>query len=248
MNYITISRLSGIPLYIQLKDSIQNAISTAVLKPGDKLPTEEELCDQFSISRPVIRQAYSELISEGVIRRTKGKGTFVRDKEIQSRFFQSLSPFETDMISNGLTPSVKVLTKEILNDPKHFPLVFKETQHSELLHLRFLYLGNGIPMILVDTYLPHDCFPGLLDLDLSKTPLYPLFESEYNRYIDYAKRTVDAIKVNDEGAALLNITKGAAVHEVKTVAVDHEDRILEYSVALYPGERNAFDIMIYKHP
>lgn len=248
MNYITISRNNGIPLYLQLKDAILSAITTSVLKPGDKLPTEEELCVRFSISRPVIRQAYSELIAEGIISRTKGKGTFVRDKEIQSRFFQSLSPFETDMISNGLTPSVKVLVKEILTEPKKIPLVFDQTIHREILHVRFLYLGNGIPMILVDTYLPHDAFPGLLDLDLSHRPLYPLFESEYNRYIDYAKRCVDAIKVSDEAASLLHIAKGSAVHEVKTIAVDSDDKILEYSLALYPGERNAFDIMIYKHP
>ena len=83
MNYIKISRYLPTPLYAQLKDSILKALQEGTLKPGDKLPTEEELCERFSISRPVIRQAYSELISDGIISRIKGKGSFIREKDVR---------------------------------------------------------------------------------------------------------------------------------------------------------------------
>ncbi|MEG1301833.1 MAG: GntR family transcriptional regulator, partial [Erysipelotrichaceae bacterium] len=81
------------------------AIIQGILKPNDKLPTEEELCKTFSISRPVIRQAYSELINEGIITRYKGKGTFVKEREIKGAFFRELSNFQNEMIRLGLNPS-----------------------------------------------------------------------------------------------------------------------------------------------
>jgi GntR family transcriptional regulator len=246
MNYITISRYQSSPLYAQLKQSILNALSDETLKPGDKLPTEEELCDRFGISRPVVRQAYSELISEGIITRVKGKGSFIREKEIQSHFFQELSTFEDEMKRVGMTPSTKVITREIIKEKKFQDLLHLGPQ-DEILHIRFLYLGNTVPMVIADTYVPVEFFPDLINKDIENRPLYHIFESDYNRYIVMARRTVDAIIVSDQGAGLLNVPKGSAIYEVRTIATDIEDRILEYSCAGYPGERNCFDIMIYKH-
>ena len=124
MHYISINKFSSAPLYSQLKDSIKRAIADGILQPNDKIPTEEELCTAFNISRPVIRQAYSELISEGIIARYKGKGTFVKDKEIRSNFFSDLSNFNSEMIRAGLAPSTKILIKEkILFDKKVYELL-----------------------------------------------------------------------------------------------------------------------------
>jgi len=246
MNYITISRYQPAPLYAQLKQSILKALSDGILKPGDKLPTEEELCDRFAISRPVVRQAYSELISEGIITRVKGKGSFIREKEIQSHFFQELSTFEDEMKRVGMIPSTKVITKEIIKDKKFQDLLHLEA-NDEVLHICFLYFGENIPMVICDTYVPVELFPDLINKDLEKRPLYHIFESDYNRYIVMARRTVDAIIVSDQGAGLLNVPKGSAIYEVKTIATDIDDRILEYSRAGYPGERNSFDIMVYVH-
>ena len=58
VGYITIDRSLPVPLYKQLEDSIMRAIGAGDLKPGDKLPTEEEIAEDLGLSRPVVRQAY----------------------------------------------------------------------------------------------------------------------------------------------------------------------------------------------
>ena len=246
MYYITINHKSSTPLYAQLKASITNAINTGILKSGDKVPTEEELCERFEISRPVIRQAYSELTSEGILNRVKGIGTFIREKEIQSHFFQTISTYEEDIKRVNLIPSVKILQKEIITSTEKFQTLLNIPLGVEIVHIRFLYLGNGIPFCLVDSYVPLALFPNLLDKPLENTPLYHLFESDYNKTIVQAIRTVDAILVSDKEASILKVTKGSAIHEVKTIATDQNETILEYSRACYPGERNAFDVIIYR--
>ncbi len=68
-----------IPLYYQLKQVIKGKIERGEFKPGDRLPTEHELCEMFSISNAPVRQALTELAYEGIIYRRPGLGTFVSD-------------------------------------------------------------------------------------------------------------------------------------------------------------------------
>ncbi|MFA5354990.1 MAG: GntR family transcriptional regulator, partial [Thermodesulfovibrionales bacterium] len=73
----TIDRFNQEKLYIQLTKIIQGEISSGRLKPGQKIPTEEELCRQYEVSKITVRQAINNLASDGLIVKVQGKGTFV---------------------------------------------------------------------------------------------------------------------------------------------------------------------------
>jgi GntR family transcriptional regulator of arabinose operon len=72
-----INKNSRIPLYMQVKDLIINQIKTGEFRSGDIIPAEVELCKMYDISRFPVRQAMLELVDEGYLERTRGKGTFV---------------------------------------------------------------------------------------------------------------------------------------------------------------------------
>lgn len=72
-----IDRNSPVPLYYQLKQHLKRRMEGGDLRPGDRLPTEMELCDEFGISRAPVRQALTELVREGLIYRRAGQGSFV---------------------------------------------------------------------------------------------------------------------------------------------------------------------------
>lgn len=72
-----IDRNVPIPAYYQLKRLIKEQIQNGQLQPGDKVPTEAELCEQYNLSRTPVRQALQELVFEGLLTRTQGRGTFV---------------------------------------------------------------------------------------------------------------------------------------------------------------------------
>jgi len=75
-----IDKKSKIPLYLQLKNYIIHLINTGEIKPDSILPTEQELCSKFGISRYPVRQAMDELVAEGYLHRVRGRGTFVKSK------------------------------------------------------------------------------------------------------------------------------------------------------------------------
>ncbi len=72
-----IDRRSAAPMYDQLRRLIIDGIAQDGLQPGDPLPGEHRLCEQYGISRTVVRQALAQLEHEGIVERVKGKGTFV---------------------------------------------------------------------------------------------------------------------------------------------------------------------------
>lgn len=73
----TIDRKSPVPIYHQLRRLIEGRIEKGLWRPGDRIPTERELCETYGISRSPVRQALNELAQEGLVIRKPGLGTFV---------------------------------------------------------------------------------------------------------------------------------------------------------------------------
>ena len=71
---------SPVPLHHQLRTLIQKRIADGDWKPGDRLPTEAELCKIYGISRTPVRQALKELEREGWVERFRRRGSFIRNR------------------------------------------------------------------------------------------------------------------------------------------------------------------------
>lgn len=74
---ITLDYTSGIPIYVQLKESIKNAIRAGAYSQGAQLPTVRQMAVQLKINANTVSRAYTELEREGVISSQQGRGTFV---------------------------------------------------------------------------------------------------------------------------------------------------------------------------
>ena len=112
LNGIQLDKTSAVPLYEQLRKALLESITSGKLSAGTKLPTEEELCAQFGISRPVARQAYNMLIEEGFVERMRGRGTFVRSPDTRGRFLNKQLSFAAEMGVLNLEHRTEVLRAE----------------------------------------------------------------------------------------------------------------------------------------
>ncbi|WP_188997112.1 GntR family transcriptional regulator [Paenibacillus nasutitermitis] len=106
------------PLYLQIKEMISTMIERGELKPGDRVPTEAEMIEQYQVSRVTVKNAYKLLVDEGIIFRIAGKGSFVSPKEQQIEGIADikkigfLSPMVTDRFSMKLFQGVEEGCKE----------------------------------------------------------------------------------------------------------------------------------------
>lgn len=117
-----LSRKSGIPLYIQLKDQIRRQIEASAWQPGFQLPTERQLANLLGVSRNTVSMAYQELETEGELVSYQGKGTFVADAAAErlsesrkSRLQRSIDDMLETATSLGFsfTEALEVVTQQI---------------------------------------------------------------------------------------------------------------------------------------
>ena len=241
-----VDKETPVPLYYQLKLRVQGLIDSGELRVGDMLPPENDLCGHLGVSRPTVRQALSELVSEGWLMRQKGKGTFVSRPKIDVRFLQKLESFNDQMRQKGLTPSTKVLS---LSKVPGVPRVNEKLllgPDEPLISLMRLRFGDGEPVVNVETLIPYTRFPAMLDQDLEHNSLYERLETLYSARISRVHREIEAAAANRREAELLNILSGGPICLVKTIGYTDADLPVEYSVARYRGDRNKFSIDLYR--
>ena len=161
LNGIQLDKTSAVPLYEQLHKALLEAITSGKLSAGTKLPTEEELCAQFGISRPVARQAYNMLIEEGFVERMRGRGTFVRSPDTRGRFLNKQLSFAAEMGVLNLEHRTKVLRAEWVSYTPELFARLKLERGDRCYHLVRMRYVSGKPFVLVENYVPESVFPGI---------------------------------------------------------------------------------------
>jgi GntR family transcriptional regulator len=236
-----------IPLYYQLKRQILSLIENSIIKEGDMLPPENELCEQLEVSRPTIRQALMELVSDGYLDRYKGRGTFVSKPKVDDRFFSKLESFNNEMRSKGLTPHTKVLIKQEIKGPHEANERLQIPLDAPIIYLSRLRSVDKVPLVYVETFLSFEKYDKVMDVDLSVNSLYDSLEEIYHVRVSRVRREIEAINAPRQDAELLEIAKNKAVSLVKTVSFsENSPDPIEFSIARYRGDLNKFSVDVYR--
>lgn len=133
---------SRIAIYLRIASVLKTKILRGVLKHGDRLPGIEALCDQYGIARATARQALQLLVSEGLIRSERGRGSFV----IHER---SSSQEESDGVFQLISPtprnhSIRVLDRSrVATLPAEFEIT--EPTASKYIRIRKIHLQDKVP-------------------------------------------------------------------------------------------------------
>ena len=243
---IKIDKASPVPMYYQIYKGIVKAIKDGVYAVDSQIPTEMELCDGLDVSRPTIRQALQELINEGYVVRKKAKGTFVCKPKVEGFFFKKLESYNDEMKALGMHPSTQVEVQEVLKAEDEVAYNLQLHEQEDVLHLLRLRYADQEAMVYVHTYVPIALFPSIETIDFhhEETSLYDIMEHRYDCAIAYVDRCVEAMNASRELAEKLDIMEAQAVYTVTTIAYNHDDKPIEYSIAYYRGDRNKFSIRL----
>jgi GntR family transcriptional regulator len=234
---------SPIPLYYQLKSFIQNQISTGTWKPGEQIPSEAELCGQFQISRTTIRQAINELVTQGKLKRTQGRGTFVTQYNIEKPLF-FLTGFSEDMKRRGLEPMSKVLKFETIPPTGHIAQVLNLKENEPVILIKRLRLADDQLMAIDTSFLPFNRFFALLHEDLEKNSLYDLLARKFETVPIRSIRSIEAISCPLAEGELLDVKPGFPILFLVGTNFDQNDLPFEHAESYYRGDRFTFNVEI----
>ncbi len=155
-----LDRSSYTPLYQQIGDALRVRIEKGELVPGDRIPSENELTDQYHVSRNTVRLAISSLTLDGLVYRVKGRGTFVA-AERMSYGLMHMSSFSEEMRLRGLVPGSQVLSFVREMPSKRMSQILKLKQDQMLYRVERLRLADGEPMALNLSFIPEFLCPDL---------------------------------------------------------------------------------------
>jgi len=153
----TMAGKRGTPKYQVIKDALLSWITEGRIIPGDKLPVEDELAETFVVSRQTVRQAVGELVTEGILQRKQGNGTYFQGMPMPAPVQEKINPSRhiigivTTYISDYIFPSIIRGIEERLSADGYSPLLFS-TQNDSLTERRALktILARGVEGVIVE--------------------------------------------------------------------------------------------------
>lgn len=225
-----------VPLYYQLKKLMIDHIQNGDLKDGELVPPEEELCTMLEISRPTIRQAFTELAHEGFLNRVKAKGTFITHPQISGNFIQNIESFNQEMLNKNLQPKTKVLSFKEVNALPEILDKLNLKKGDRVIQLERLRCADELPIVYVKTYLPAKRFQKLLRQDLESYSLYELLDTQFNVSISRVNRHVHAVSAAAYISEHLKVEENAPILYISTLAYDQCNEVMEYSLASYRSD------------
>jgi GntR family transcriptional regulator len=234
-----------IPYHYQLRELLRGEIVSGRWVVDERLPSERELCEAFDLSRTTVREAIDALVNEGLLRREKGRGTFVAAPKIVEGLLQSPSGFTDSMAEQGIPVHTRVLRMELSTAPYVVAQELRITSHDPVIIIDRIRCIFDEPILIVTSHLPERLFPSLLDEDLTDTSLYQLLQLKYGLTISKAKRYMEAVAANEMEARLLKIATGAPLMLIESTTYTHEDSPFEYFKARHRGDRTRFLVESY---
>lgn len=221
------------PLYRQIKSLILQALEAGEWRPGQAIPSEQELALRFSVSQGTVRKAVDEMAAENLLVRKQGKGTFVAShNDPRSLFrFLRLVPVDGD-----------------LNHPTSVPLECWRAKAGQeasrmlgiepgapIIILRRLLRFAGKPIVVDEIYLSGETFQGLTFEMLQdwSGSLYSLFETRFGLRMIRAQERIRAVAADRSTAETLGVVEGTPLLSVERVTYTYGDRPVEWRRGLY---------------
>jgi GntR family transcriptional regulator len=244
LSMLAIDRSSPLPLYSQVKRAIADRIESGGFAPGDRLPSEQELAARFAVSRATVRQALAELELESVLRRDKGRGTFVTGRPEVSGFLQSSLGFFDDAIRAGHTVASRVLKAEVQALPDWAAEALDLPRGTPGVSIERVRSIDGSPVMYVHNHLLHEFAPSLLAADLGATSLYSVLREHHGITVAGGRRVLEAVTASDRIAELLTVEPGAPLLFVESVSWNGERRPFECYRGWHRSDRSRIEVRV----
>jgi GntR family transcriptional regulator len=237
-------KISRTNLSDEVSHWVMQAIETGQFKPGDRLPSVEQLASDLDVGRSSVREALRHLQALGLVSLQHGKGTFV-SAQPKLQLGSSLNSFSETVRRRGMMPGGVILRREIIPalEPVGSDLQLGEDEWVNM--LMRLRLADGEPVAIETSYTSNRLFPDLLEGPWSvETSLYQTMMNRYNVQPYYAVQTICPVQINENQSQLLQVPVGVPAIELKSVTYDPDNQPIESATDIYHPERYQYTVIL----
>lgn len=233
-------------LYIQLVEILKKKITSDEWPVGSQIPTEDELCKLYDVSRSTVRTAILELVRFGFLKRQQGRGTFVSRKIITTGL-AVLTNFKELMLAEGLKYSTKLLVRTMVMPTDDIDKNLGVSLDKHVIYIKRLRSVDKEPLLIKETYVPYHLCPALLKEDVEKNSIFELLESKCGIQITKAKGFVEITYLTKEESSLLKLPKGSPAL-LFTQQIYADDTVVKFVRMIKRPDRFRYFIEVERKP
>jgi GntR family transcriptional regulator len=225
------------PLYVKLRRTLEDAVRAGTLKHGDALPPERDIAEYAAVSRVTVRKAIDDLVTEGVLVRRHGSGTFVARpvSKVEQRLSQ-LTSFTEDMARRGIKARSEWLHKGIHTPSPDEMMILGLATDVKVSRLSRLRIADDQPLAIEHASVSGEFLP---DPSTVTTSLYAELERRQVRPVRAVQR-ISATNMKESDASLLGVPAGAAGLSIERISYLGSGRAVEFTRSLYRGDAYDF--------
>lgn len=221
------------PLYRQIKALIVQALVAGEWRPGQAIPSEQELASRFGVSQGTVRKAIDEMAAENMVVRKQGKGTYVashNDPRALFRFLR-LVPVDGDLAPPQSVPLECWRAKAGQEASRMLGI----EPGAPIIIVRRLLKFSAKPVVVDEIYLSGEVFKGLTAEMLQdwNGSLYSLFETRFGLRMIRAQERIRAVAADRSVSEVLKVAEGTPLLSVERVTFTYGDKPVEWRRGLY---------------
>lgn len=233
----------GVPKYLQISHWLMEMVQKGRYAVNDKLPSESKLAELFRVNRNTVRQAISDLVTKGVVLKKNGVGSFVIGRAAQPVKYtlQHISSFTDDMVHMGISPKTRLLSKSVIEAPGDVAEKLMLGKERLVIVTERLRMGNGIPLVIERSYLPHREYKAILKMRLTGS-LYHLLTKKFRVELHRSIQTFRATLLSNKDARLLGVPPHSPGIFLESVIYDSKNIPVETLHAFHRGDKYIFEV------
>lgn len=232
------------PLYLQLKDILVEKIENGQLEPGDTLPGERVLAEQYDISRVTVRKSIGNMVEEGYLIRSHGKETMVANRKI-NHHLGLLVGIAEEIYATKSCVKVKGIHKEYMNPSLSIKEKLNLLDQDEVFGFYRVVSADEKPLVINYSYVPKEIGKLLADLDFDTAKVFSHLE-HCGYDLSYANQEISAGLCRAEEAKYLDIKEGAPVLVIKRTSYLDNGVPLLYEKSVYRGDTYQYSIKLFR--
>ncbi|MEP7114463.1 MAG: GntR family transcriptional regulator [Ilumatobacteraceae bacterium] len=223
------------PLWHQVEQAIRQRVDMGIWLHGTQLPTEDQLCDLFGVSRITVRHALRNLEACGFVYREQGRGTFLSSARLVAGT-RGLTSFSEEMDALGMRVDSTTLNCEFIKAPLVVSAALEVPEDTQVLCLRRLRLGDGKPIGVQTAYILRKRLPDADPQMFVAQSLYAVLRETFDLVPTEALETYSVDAANAADAGLLGIEPGTPVFVVQRLTTDDRGPF-EFTMSTMRGDR-----------
>lgn len=223
------------PLWSRAAETIREQVSEGALRPGSRLPPERDLCRRLDISRVTLRRALLQLVDDGVLKPSHGRGWYVASDE-RKDWPNSLESFSETAARMGLVATSVVLRADTAMATLDEAEALGVAPGALLFKLERVRMLDEVPIAIDRSIVPADLAPGLADVDFHTESLYTALASA-GLVLANAETTIEAREADSTIAEHLRVAVGKPILVMHQTVLNPADKPLFASTISYVGDR-----------